>query len=869
MVRFVDHFWGERNKGFDELILNFKKSYLSIEEFNKFLVESINVETSYCRLLSRLASCLTNKFTVSSCFYPIGDALRQYIEEISCVHDSVIAAFNNLIEDFSKYQADQKLKQKQVKEEESKTAELISSLNTNYNAVIKSKHSYYNWCSELHKVQTASPLFPSQSRIIDKLEKKVRIAEQDYRNLISRYSDIQVEFENKFTDSCNKFQEIEEAHLQRMKNFCIAYTDAYLTCSENLRETRRKFIFKCDQLSIDSILLAFVHSRKTGNDRPPILKFEEYSSTEQNLNVDNDGVKSTINIENIKHKSNLTKGGVGSDPFFPALFMGLWRSSRDTSRRIYRKQKTLDSHTSDLETSTITNNTSLRSQTADISDIVKQQTRPDKSILADSDDSSFISRYSTNSHNIQEYNEPIHSLHRWSSSSLSSDEEELSKLHIDIKPASQFDSNYKSDEALQSIKNLFSKHLPTRRDIYTDPSRSASAAPFLTLNYPESVKPLSIKTAPCTPVTEEYHNSADKRASLIGSDETLCPQHTNLDLTSTNFDQSERDYFHLETTSTTPDVFNNVAMNNSDPWGNTSFSRASSICESDGEFSSCYTSPVLSPTPTDNFCQIILSNCEAVEFEVGIIEAVSESGDLKGALVISFQASNISHPLTFELSGLQNASKIFINRKLVSLNAIVSSDVRRYDLRIDKLNNILGSKNPNNSNFVNLNLMKYKCPIIPIDKWIYVNYHSPDDGYTHYIEFTALDRLTHVRIRLINIDLSELMSKEGDYSFADIAFDEILECRINDDQAIGAGDSHIIKFTTLRKKNLSAIRVSFRLTRKTFLSSELMKPFGESSVHFQLCDITRNVYKVKHLCYKVTVDNYATMMDSSGRLSFA
>ncbi|KAL7673600.1 hypothetical protein ACOME3_008453 [Neoechinorhynchus agilis] len=354
-VKFIDHFWGERNRGFDELILNFKKSYQSSDEFHKFVLESANIQSQCSRLFGRLSSQLT-KFNATTCFFPMTQLLKKFIDDVVSVHDKTNEEYQNLAEWVAVYNSEKKDKQRSVKESESRTADLIAILNNTLNSLNKVKGQYELYLSDYRR-QTqngiASGIAHSAStKAIDRTEKKLKSAEEEYRSLINKFNAARDEFEVKFGYTCNNFQEIEEQHLSKMKNFALTYSECISACAQGIKDAAHKFASACDEITLDEMLKVFVDSKATGTERPRELRFETASvpvterSRENMLDwlfpgkdskklIAGSLIDSTSPTPILGERatpemnaatSNTTQTSSINDPFFHSLFLGFFKS---------------------------------------------------------------------------------------------------------------------------------------------------------------------------------------------------------------------------------------------------------------------------------------------------------------------------------------------------------------------------------------------------------------------------------------------------------------------------------------------------------------------------------------------------------------
>ncbi len=110
-----------------------------------------------------------------------------------------------------------------------------------------------------------------------KIEKKLKLALDDYKSCIERYSTCRLEYERKLTDSCNHFQFAEQTHLKQMRQFIESYSKLIQQINQTKQMYSSEFSSKfTDQYTIDFLIQTFVENKRTGVDRPEPAQFVEY-----------------------------------------------------------------------------------------------------------------------------------------------------------------------------------------------------------------------------------------------------------------------------------------------------------------------------------------------------------------------------------------------------------------------------------------------------------------------------------------------------------------------------------------------------------------------------------------------------------------
>ena len=188
---------------------------------------SLQCETTYCKNLSRLQTQLSKVQHVGT-FIPIWLSIRDLLEKIFSAHSTTVTYYQDLLREIHSYHDSYQKKVKisiQKDSDVSRTAELISQLNSALNTVNKSKEQYHSIGLDYERAkrsgsnlangsstpvpqdnttsslaQTALNTLTSSTRQFERLEKKYRQAHDDYRTSIEKYNALRNEFEKRFYD---------------------------------------------------------------------------------------------------------------------------------------------------------------------------------------------------------------------------------------------------------------------------------------------------------------------------------------------------------------------------------------------------------------------------------------------------------------------------------------------------------------------------------------------------------------------------------------------------------------------------------------------------------------------------------------------
>ncbi|XP_022213329.2 F-BAR domain only protein 2 isoform X3 [Drosophila obscura] len=268
-VDFNDYFWGEKNNGFDVLYHNMKFGLVASKELSEFLREKSNIEEQNSKMMSKLAHKASTG-TLNSTFAPVWTILRTSAEKLSTLHLQMVQKLTELVKDVAKYADELHKKHKTVKEEESQTLECVQAIQTSTVAVQKLRDLYASKVLELEKLRKDN----GSHKDAEKLESKLKKLHEDYKALLDKHNPIKNEFERRMTQTCKRFQEIEEVHLRQMKEFLSTYLEMLQNNHDMVGQVHSDFKRQFVDMSVDKLLEQFVLNKYTGLEKPEMPELE-------------------------------------------------------------------------------------------------------------------------------------------------------------------------------------------------------------------------------------------------------------------------------------------------------------------------------------------------------------------------------------------------------------------------------------------------------------------------------------------------------------------------------------------------------------------------------------------------------------------
>uniref|UniRef100_A0A8C3AJF0 FCH and mu domain containing endocytic adaptor 1 n=1 Tax=Cyclopterus lumpus TaxID=8103 RepID=A0A8C3AJF0_CYCLU len=262
---------GEKNGGFDVLYHNMKHGQLATKELAEFVRESAAIEETYSKSMSKLAKIASNG-SPQGTFAPMWDVFRVSSDKLALCHLELMRKMNDLIRDFNKYGDEQVKIHRKTKEEMVGTVEAVQAVQVQNGHLQKSKEGYHAKCFELDRLRKEG----APQKELEKAELKSKKAAESFAVCIEKYNRVGGEFEQKMSESSQKFQEIEETHLRQMKQLIKGYSHSIEDTHVQVGQVHEEFKQNVENIGIDNLIQKFAEQKGTGQDKPAVVGFEEY-----------------------------------------------------------------------------------------------------------------------------------------------------------------------------------------------------------------------------------------------------------------------------------------------------------------------------------------------------------------------------------------------------------------------------------------------------------------------------------------------------------------------------------------------------------------------------------------------------------------
>ncbi|XP_036410501.1 F-BAR domain only protein 1-like [Megalops cyprinoides] len=274
MAFFKNNFWGEKNAGFDVLYHNMKHGQLATKELAEFVRERAAIEETYSKSMSKLAKIASNGSSLGT-FAPLWDVFRVSSDKLALCHLELMRKMNSLINDINKYGEEQVKIHRKTKEEVMGTLEAVQTLQAQSSQLQKSRENYHSKCVELDRLRREG----APQKELEKAEVKSKKAAESFSSCVEKYNRVGGDFEQKMTESAQKFQDLEETHLRQMKHLIKAYSHSIEDTHVQVGQVHEEFKQNVENIGIENLIKKFAEQKGTGTDRPAPVGFEEYSSS--------------------------------------------------------------------------------------------------------------------------------------------------------------------------------------------------------------------------------------------------------------------------------------------------------------------------------------------------------------------------------------------------------------------------------------------------------------------------------------------------------------------------------------------------------------------------------------------------------------
>ncbi|XP_040846672.1 F-BAR domain only protein 1 [Ochotona curzoniae] len=277
MSYFSEHFWGEKNHGFEVLYHSVKQGPVSTKELADFIRERATIEETYSKAMAKLSKLASNGTPVGT-FAPLWEVFRVSSDKLALCHLELTRKLQDLTKDVLHYGEEQLKSHKKCKEEVVGTLDAVQVLAGVSQLLPKSRENYLSKCMDQERLRRES----GSQKEVDKAEIKTKKAAECLRRSVDKYNSARADFEQKMLDSVLRFQAMEETHLRHMKALLGSYVHSVEDTHVQIGQVHEEFKQNIENVSVEMLLRKFAESKGTGREKPGAVDFEAYSAAALN-----------------------------------------------------------------------------------------------------------------------------------------------------------------------------------------------------------------------------------------------------------------------------------------------------------------------------------------------------------------------------------------------------------------------------------------------------------------------------------------------------------------------------------------------------------------------------------------------------------
>ncbi|XP_041101741.1 F-BAR domain only protein 2-like isoform X2 [Polyodon spathula] len=270
MPYFVESFWGEKNSGFDVLYHNMKHGQISTKELSDFIRERATIEEAYARSMTKLAKSASN-YSQLGTFAPVWDIFKTSTEKLASCHLELVRKLQELIKEVQKYGEEQIKAHKKTKEEVASTLEAVQNIQSITQTLQKFKENYNAKSVEQERLKKEG----ATQKDMEKAGLKTKKATESYKSYVEKYAVAKTDFEQKMSETAQKFQDIEEGHVLQMKEIIQSYSQSIEETHLQIGQVHNEFVNNMENTTVESLVQKCAETKGTGKERPGPIDFEE------------------------------------------------------------------------------------------------------------------------------------------------------------------------------------------------------------------------------------------------------------------------------------------------------------------------------------------------------------------------------------------------------------------------------------------------------------------------------------------------------------------------------------------------------------------------------------------------------------------
>ncbi|XP_063056793.1 f-BAR domain only protein 1 isoform X2 [Engraulis encrasicolus] len=251
-----------------------KHGQIATKELAEFVRERAAIEETYSKSMSKLAKMASNGSPLGT-FAPMWDVFRVSSDKLALCHLELMRKMNDLIRDINKYGDEQVKVHRKTKEEVVGTLEAVQALQVQSGHLQKARETHQARSLDMDRLRKESAPLKEQ----EKAELKWKKAAEHFAGAVEKYNRVGGDFQHKMTESAQKFQDIEEAHLRQMKQLLKGYSHSIEDTHVQVGQVHEEFKQNLENIGIENLIQKFTDQKGTGKEKPAPVCLEECLSS--------------------------------------------------------------------------------------------------------------------------------------------------------------------------------------------------------------------------------------------------------------------------------------------------------------------------------------------------------------------------------------------------------------------------------------------------------------------------------------------------------------------------------------------------------------------------------------------------------------
>uniref|UniRef100_A0A0K0DTR5 MHD domain-containing protein n=1 Tax=Strongyloides stercoralis TaxID=6248 RepID=A0A0K0DTR5_STRER len=277
--QFTDRFWSEKNEGYLNLYESLVKNEETVHKFLSYVREVLNCEDLSIKNLEKLTNRSSDLSNCGSNF----DATFSLIKACNAAKKeskaNLIEGLSSLVKEITDHLCEVSKNRKAIKE--LNVTNIFKEMSIAKHDLEKAEDLYKSRYEDLLTFNKTN----GSAKECNKLENKVKKANDEYKNSVEKYNKLREEYENKMVLVVEKVSQYLETHYMKMKNFISKLANNYSSSATLDSISTSDFEDSLKGIDIIAMLNNFVGERSTGGVKPEKYIIQENILSQDSLEM--------------------------------------------------------------------------------------------------------------------------------------------------------------------------------------------------------------------------------------------------------------------------------------------------------------------------------------------------------------------------------------------------------------------------------------------------------------------------------------------------------------------------------------------------------------------------------------------------------